>query len=81
MGAELRALGGVLGLQDDPETYLRGERSDADLTDVQIQALIDRRVAARKAQDWVAADRIRDELQAAGLLLEDGADGTIWRRA
>ena len=82
LGAELRALGGVLGiLQDDPEAYLRGERSDADLTDVQIQALIDRRVAARKAQGWVAADRIRDELQAAGILLEDGADWTIWRRA
>lgn len=82
LGAELRALGGVLSiLQDDPETYLRGENSNTGLTDVRIQALIDRRVAARKAKDWSTADRIRDDLQAAGILLEDGADGTIWRRA
>jgi len=81
LGAELRALGGTLGiLQDDPETYLRGEDSDEGRTDVQIRTLIDRRVAARKAKDWVMADRIRDELQAAGILLEDGANGTIWRR-
>jgi len=81
LGAELKALGGVLGiLQDDPEVYLRGENFNAGLTDAQIQALIDRRVAARKAKDWATADRIRDELQAAGILLEDGAAGTTWRR-
>jgi len=82
LGAELRSLGGVLGiLREDPETYLRGESSEAGLIDARIQALIDRRVAARKAKDWAAADRIRDELQAAGILLEDGPTGTIWRRA
>jgi len=81
LGAELRALGGVLGiLQDDPEAYLRGEGTDEGLTDACIQALINRRVAARKAKDWAAADRIRNELQASGILPEDGADGTIWRR-
>lgn len=81
LGAELKALGGVLGiLQEDPETYLRGGGSEEGLTDARIQELIDRRVAARKAKDWAAADRIRDELQAAGVLLEDGPEGTIWRR-
>jgi len=82
LGAELRALGKVLGiLWDDPEIYLRGEEpSDAGLTDARIHALINRRIAARKAEDWSTADRIRDELQAASILLEDGAAGTTWRR-
>jgi len=77
----------VIGLQAKPPllvsryTYLRGEPSDAGLTDGQIQVLIDRRVAACKAKDWATADRIRDDLQAAGILLEDGAAGTIWRRS
>ena len=74
----------VIGLQAKPPllasryTYLRGEPADAGLTDGQIQVLIDRRVAARKGKDWAAADRIRDQLQAAGILLEDGAARTIW---
>jgi len=81
LGAELRALGGVLGLlRDDPEAYLRGEEGAEGLTDTKIQALIDRRIVARKAKDWTTADRIRDELQATGILLEDGVGGTIWRR-
>jgi len=81
LGAELRVLGGVLGiLRDDPESYLRGEPADAGLTDARIQEMIDRRIAARKAKDWGTADRIRDEIQAAGILLEDGTAGTIWRR-
>ncbi len=81
LGAELKALGGVLGiLRDDPETYLRGGGSEEGPTDAQVRELIDRRVAARKAKDWAEADHIRDELQAAGILLEDGPEGTIWRR-
>jgi len=38
------------------------------------------RVAARKSKDWKESDRIRDELAAQGILLEDGAQGTTWRR-
>ncbi len=82
LGAVLRELGGVLGiLQDDPEQYLRGDAgSEGGLSDADIDALIQQRLDARKEKNWAEADRIRDELQAAGILLEDGPQGTTWRR-
>ena len=42
--------------------------------------LLDARTRARKERDWAEADRIRDQLQDAGVILEDGAGGTTWRR-
>jgi cysteinyl-tRNA synthetase len=42
--------------------------------------LIDQRIAARQAKNWAEADRIRDELKKAGIILEDKPNGTIWRR-
>jgi cysteinyl-tRNA synthetase len=81
LGAELRRLGGVLGiLQDAPESYLRGGGGIAGPGDAEIDDLIRRRAQARRSRQWAEADRIRDELQAAGILLEDGAAGTTWRR-
>jgi cysteinyl-tRNA synthetase len=51
-------------------------------TDAEIDALIEQRAAARRAKNWAESDRIRDELAAAGILLEDKPDGgTAWRRA
>ncbi|MBL3601527.1 MAG: cysteine--tRNA ligase [gamma proteobacterium endosymbiont of Lamellibrachia anaximandri] len=83
LAAELCRLGGVLGiLQDDPERYLKGGEPGADggLRDDEIDAMIQQRIDARVSKDWAEADRIRDALQEAGILLEDGAQGTTWRR-
>ncbi len=80
----LKRLGGVLGLlQDDPEVFFKGvDGADTGgLSDAQIEALIQQRLDARKEKNWAEADRIRDELQNNGIVLEDGAGGTTWRRS
>ena len=78
-GAELRRLGGILGLlQGDPEAFVQGDGGE--LSAAQIEERIVARQAARKAKNWAEADRIRDELQGQGIVLEDGAGGTTWRR-
>ena len=80
LGAQLRQLGGVLGLLDqDPETFLRGT-ANADDEVAQIERLIQARLDARANKDWAAADAARDSLTAMGIVLEDGAGGTRWRR-
>ena len=88
LAGELKALGGVLGiLQHDPGAWLAtrseltaGESAADGLDDSQIEAMIASRVAARRAKNWAESDRIRDELTAQGVILEDGAGGTTWRR-
>ena len=89
LGSALKQLGGLLGLlQGDPETFLQG-RSGAAIADAsdgtgftaeQVETLMAQRIAARKAKNWAEADRIRAQLQEAGIVLEDTAKGTIWRR-
>jgi len=77
----LRSLGGCLGLLDrDPTAFLQAG-SDGGLDPVAIEARVEARTAAKKARDFATADHIRAELLAAGVVLEDSAAGTVWRRA
>jgi cysteinyl-tRNA synthetase len=79
--AQLKALGGVLGLlQREPLAYLQGARSGGP-SESQIREKIDARLAARKAKNYAEADRIRQSLEKEGVILEDGPQGTSWRRA
>ncbi|MDR2678617.1 MAG: cysteine--tRNA ligase [Zoogloeaceae bacterium] len=78
----LHALGNILGLLErDPETYLHAPVGGTALSDAAIEGLIAERVAAKKARDFQKADHLRDQLKAAGILLEDSPQGTSWRRA
>ena len=86
LAGKLRALGGVLGLLGhEPGAWLAtaSELTGGDAAgddDAGIERLIAARTAARVARDWKESDRIRDELDARGVILEDGPGGTTWRR-
>lgn len=80
MAAALLAAGDLMGLlQDDPETWFAGSDDDGLGAD-DIEAMLEARRAARANKDFAEADRIRDELQSKGIAIEDGPDGTKWRR-
>ena len=81
---ELMATANLLGLlQHDPKDWFKGKsrRSEDGLCDVEIDTLIAQRKQARADKDFQASDRIRDELTSHGIVLEDGANGTTWRRS
>jgi len=65
-----------ISVESHPATIVIGDN----LTDQEIDELIDKRAQARKEKNWAESDRIRDQLQEAGIILEDGAQGTTWRR-
>jgi cysteinyl-tRNA synthetase len=89
LAAEIRQLGAIIGLLEcAPDAWL-GTRSElvagevagsAGLDPAEIERLVQARIEARRARDFAESDRIRDRLAAAGVVLEDGAAGTSWRR-
>ena len=80
LAGRLRELAGVLGLLgQDPEAFFQGN-AGADDEVAEIEALIKARNDARAAKDWPAADAARNRLNELGIVLEDGAQGTTWRR-
>ncbi|MDM8545486.1 cysteine--tRNA ligase [Candidatus Venteria ishoeyi] len=83
LGAQLCKLSSVMGLlENDPEQFLKNAspQTEGDLSDEAIEQLIIDRKTARTEKDWAKADSIRGQLDAANVILEDGADGTTWRR-
>jgi cysteinyl-tRNA synthetase len=76
----LRNIGEVLGVaQQAPESFLQGGQDDDEVAT--IEALIVKRNEARANKDWAAADEARDALNALGVVLEDSAGKTTWRKA
>lgn len=74
----LWAGGQLLGLFTmKPADWFQG---GTDLDPATIEALIEKRLAARKARDFALADQIRNDLAEQGILLEDGPAGTTWRK-
>ncbi len=75
---ELLACGALLGVvQQNPQTWFQGDTSE----DAEIESLISARNQARADKDFAEADRLRDELADRGIILEDSAQGTTWKRA
>jgi cysteinyl-tRNA synthetase len=83
LAATLKQQAACLGLLErEPDAFLQGADAEGGegLTSEDIEGLINQRLQARANKDWAESDRIRDELAAQGIVLEDGAGGTTWRR-
>ncbi|MGB0955294.1 MAG: cysteine--tRNA ligase [Panacagrimonas sp.] len=78
--AQMLDAGALLGLlQQTPQQWFGGDAEAAD--DGEIEALLQQRAQARAEKRWADSDRIRDELKARGVIVEDSKDGQRWRRA
>ncbi|MCL6262649.1 cysteine--tRNA ligase [Craterilacuibacter sp. RT1T] len=78
----MKDLAGLLGLlQREPAAFLQGGVAEGEIPAAEVEALIVARREARAAKNWAESDRIRDELTAKGIVLEDSAGTTTWRRA
>jgi len=80
LAAQMYAAGNIMGLlRNDPEKWFAGH-VEGDLPADEIEALIEKRNAAKVARDFKLADAIRDQLHDAGVSIQDGREGTTWRR-
>ena len=80
--AQLRDAGAVMGLlQQTPADWFSTPSSERAIDAGAIDAKLEARIAAKKARNFVEADRIRDELKAQGIVIEDSAQGSRWRVA
>ena len=80
--AQLLGAGKLMGLlQQSPEAWFAtaSSSSSGGITPAEIEQMLEARVAARKARNFAESDRIRDDLKAKGVLIEDSAQGTRWR--
>ena len=78
--AELLGAADMLGiLQHEPEAWFKQTVGANAIDEAEVQRQVDARVAAKKARDFAAADRIRDELLALGVVIEDTANGPRWK--
>jgi cysteinyl-tRNA synthetase len=76
----LKSLGSILGIaQQAPASFLQGEQDDAEV--IEIERLIVQRNQARQDKNWALADDARDKLNVMGVVLEDSAGKTTWRKA
>ncbi|WP_461473157.1 cysteine--tRNA ligase [Microbacterium sp. HJ5] len=76
---QVRKMTGILGIDPlDPQWSKTDASAEASALDTLVQTMLAQRADARAAKDWAAADRIRDAIAAAGITLEDSADGTHW---
>jgi cysteinyl-tRNA synthetase len=81
LAAQLKQLAGVLGvLQLEPDAFLQGGAAGK-VDAAGVEALIAARLQARAEKNWAESDRIRDQITAMGVVLEDGKGGTTWRLA
>ncbi len=81
LGSLLKYLANLLGfLELNPAEFLKSSVTEEGLSNVDIDLKVEQRQQAKKDKDWALADKIRDELTSAGIILEDNAEGTRWRR-
>jgi cysteinyl-tRNA synthetase len=84
LAGQLKAMGAIIGLfQLQPIEFLRSISGDAEtgaMNDSAIDALVKERSLARIEKNWARSDEIRDILSAEGIVLDDSAEGTRWRR-
>ena len=80
-GADAQQACDFLGRVDDIFGLFEAEDESDGLSDADVEALIEQRTAARESKDWAKADQIRDQLQEAGIVIEDKAGSVHWHRA